>query len=67
MKRLFIITTAVLICTIAYGQQWNCDTICSTDTLMAHPRLLMKYNPDTTTHQNQEPYKIVECWTRNNI
>lgn len=72
MKRLFIIITAILISTIAFAQKWNGDTICSTDTLIVHPRMAMhprlsiKYNPDTTIHF-QEPYKIVECWTRSNI
>ena len=66
MKRLFIITTVILITTIAFGQKWNGDTICSTDTLVVHPRLSMKYNPDTP-NPNQKPYKMVECWTRSNI
>ena len=72
MKRLFIITTAILITTIAFGQKWNGDTICSTDTLIVHPRIIMqprqsmKYNPDIP-NPNQEPYKMVECWTRSNI
>lgn len=68
MKRIFlIITSTILIGTTSFGQKWNPEIICSTDTLTVEPYVSMKYNPEKTDSINQEPYRIVQCRTRSNV
>lgn len=68
MKQFFLIIIAViLVNTISFGQKWNPETICSTDTFLIEPHLSMKYNPYSIDSLNQEPYKIVQCRTRSNV
>jgi hypothetical protein len=68
MKRLFLlITSAILINSISFGQKWTPEVICSTDTLTVEPYISMKYNPEKIDTTNQEPYKIIQCRTRSKI
>ncbi len=68
MKRFFlIITSAIVISTTSFGQKWNSEIICSSDTLTVEPYVSMKYNPDKMDSVNQELYKIVQCRTRSNV
>lgn len=68
MKRLFlVITSAILLNTISFGQKWTPEVICSTDTLTVEPYISMKYNPEKIDSVKQEPYKIVQCRTRSKV
>lgn len=68
MKRLFlVITSAILINSISFGQKWTPEVICSTDTLTIEPYISMKYNPDKIDTTSQEQYKIIQCRTRSNV
>lgn len=68
MKRIFlIITSAILINTTSFGQKWDSEIICSTDTLIVEPYVSMKHYPEKMDSVNQEPYKIVQCRTRSNV
>jgi len=65
MKRfVLIITSAILIHSTAFGQKWNPEIICSSDTLTVEPYVSMKHYPGNVDRSNPEPYKIVQCQTR---
>src|SRR5688572_19823399 len=66
MKRFYlVIASTFLICTAAFGQKWNPETICSTDTLIVEPTTKIIHEKKDSI--NQKPYKIVQCRTRSNV
>lgn len=68
MKLLFLIITLTILTNItSFGQKWNPEIICSSDTLTVEPYVSMKYNPEKVDSINQESYKIVQCQTRSNV
>ncbi len=68
MKQLFlIILVATFINSISFGQKWNPEIICSTDTFIVQPYISKIYNPEKTDSLNLSPYKIIQCRTRSNV
>ncbi|MCK3685276.1 hypothetical protein [Maribellus sp. YY47] len=67
MKQLVIVISLFLISVTSFGQKWNPETICSTDTLTIEPNISMKYNHENKDSSNQYPYKIVQCRTRSKV
>ena len=50
-----------------FGQKWNPEIICSTDTLTVEPYISMKHTPKKANNLNQELFKIVKCRTRSTV
>jgi hypothetical protein len=68
MTRIILIITGIILSSsIAFGQKWNPETICSSDTLIVEPQISMKYNPENMDSLYQKQYKIVQCRTRSNV
>jgi len=68
MNRIFITLSLVIICgSIAFGQKWTPEIICSTDTLIIEPYRSIKYDPIEDDSLYQKPYKVVQCKTRTNL
>ena len=67
MKAILLTLIVVVFSNIAFGQKWNKETICSSDTLIVRPHMSMKYTPKNLDTLNKEPYKIIQCRTRSNV
>ncbi len=65
MKWFFlIIVPAIFIYSNSFGQRWNPETICSSDTLTIQPYDYHKYIPEKINSTDQGLYKIMQCRTR---
>ena len=67
MRRVILTFIIVLISNIVFGQKWNKEIICSSDTLTVEPYIPMRYTPKNLDTLNKEPYKVIQCRTRSNI
>lgn len=57
----------ILINPFSFGQKWNPEIICSTDTVNFEQYVSMKYNPENMDRVKHEPYRIVQCQTRSKV
>lgn len=67
MRSVLFTLTILLISNIVLGQKWNNDSICSSDTMIVEPNLMMKFSPKNLDTLKQESYKIIQCVTRSNV
>jgi hypothetical protein len=67
IRRILLTFIVIVISNTVFGQKWNKEIICSSDTLIVEPHIPIKYIPKNLDTLNQEPYKIIQCRTRSNI
>lgn len=59
-----VVATAIFINSNLFGQKWNPEIICSSETLIVEPYHSLRYIPGKADSSNLDSYKMVQCHTR---
>jgi len=67
MRNILIVLMVLFVSNEIYGQKWNKEIICSSDTIVIDPRKEMKFIPENFDTSKLSPYRIIQCRTRSDL